>query len=83
MFAGSYPRHSHVQAVVAGRASYDELDPVKQALVRAEWSRRIEVARTQLDLEATFKTDGRSWSEIDEDGQVVQRRPSADDDSHE
>jgi hypothetical protein len=81
--AGSYPRHSDVEAALAGRASYDKLDPVKQALVRAEWSRRLEIARTQLDLEATFETDGRSWSEIDEDGQVVQRRPSADDDSHE
>ncbi len=64
-----------IESVLEGRASYDELDPREQALVRAAWSTRMADVRAQLDLAADFTEEGRSWVEADEDGNVIHREP--------
>ena len=64
-----------IAEVLAGGRSYDDLDAKTQALVRAEWAERIEARREALDLAATFADEGRSWVELDTDGNVV-RRPA-------
>jgi hypothetical protein len=61
--------------VLAGRRSYDTLSPDEQAIVRAEWAERIAQRRAALDLAATFTAEGRSWVELDDDGNVAERNP--------
>ncbi len=65
--------HREVAAVLAGRRSYDGLDPKEQAVVRADWAERMAVYREELDLTAAFTAAGRTWVELDDDGRVVQR----------
>ena len=62
-----------IAEVLARRSSYDALTDEEQALVRAEWSERIEERRAALDLSSEFVAEGRSWVELDEAGQVVER----------
>jgi len=62
-----------IALTLAGRRSYDDLDADEQALVRAEWAERLTERRAGLDLAATFGAEGRSWVELDEDGNVVER----------
>lgn len=61
----------HVAAVLAGARSYDNLRPHEQAVVRAEWSERMNEFRADLDLAAEFAEAGRSYVEVDDDGNVV------------
>jgi ParD-like antitoxin of type II ParDE toxin-antitoxin system len=69
--------HREIADVLAGRGSYDRLDPKEQAIVRAEWAQRMAVYRERLDLTDRFVADGRSWVELDDDGRVVERdRPT-------
>jgi TRAP-type C4-dicarboxylate transport system substrate-binding protein len=68
------PKHSAaVAAVLAGEASYDALSSTEQAVVRDEWERRTAKLLEELDLRANFRADGRSWVELDADGNVVRR----------
>jgi hypothetical protein len=62
-----------IAAVLAGSRSYDRLDPKEQAVVRAEWSVRMDEARVQLDLAKDFARAGRTWVELDDKGRVVER----------
>ena len=62
-----------VRAVLSGAASYDTLDPREQAVVRAEWAQRVEALRHEQDFATEFVAAGRSWSELDADGNVVIR----------
>jgi hypothetical protein len=62
-----------IAAVLAGSRSYDGLDPKEQAVVRAEWSVRMEEARAALDLAEDFAGAGRTWVELDDKGRVVER----------
>lgn len=62
-----------VAEVLAQRSSYDALTEEEQAIVRAEWSERIEERRAALDLPSKFAAQGRSWVELDDDGEVVER----------
>ena len=63
--------------VLAGGQPYDGLNPREQAVVRAEWSERMTAAREGLNFAAEFVAAGESYSELDEDGQVVQVTPAA------
>jgi hypothetical protein len=62
-----------VDDVLAGEASYDDLPSGEQAIVRAVWAERIVGTRGALDYEAAFTAAGESWTEADEDGQVIRR----------
>src|SRR3954467_3355490 len=65
--------------VLAGRSSYDGLEPEDQALVRAAWVDRIAERREGLDLADRFAAQGRrSWIDIDADGNPVERSPRAE-----
>lgn len=62
-----------IAEVLAGSRTYDGLDAKAQAIVRAEWSERMDQLRTELDLAADFSAAGRSWVELDADGTVIER----------
>jgi hypothetical protein len=65
-----------VEQVLAGRASYDDLaTDEEQALVRAEWDRRMVARISDLDFEAEFLAAGEPWAEADTDGNLVIRTP--------
>jgi hypothetical protein len=66
--------HKDVAEVLAGGRSYDSLSPKEQAVVRAEWSGRMDALREALDLAQQFAAAGRTWVEVDEDGAVVERK---------
>lgn len=59
--------------VLSGARSYDTLSPKEQAVVRAEWSARIESLRESLDLAEEYSDTGRAWVELDDEGDVVER----------
>lgn len=63
-----------VAEVLAGSRSYDTLNAKEQAVVRAEWSAKMDARRQALDLAADFAAAGRTWVELDDDGTVVERR---------
>ena len=71
--ASSSISHKEIAAVLAGSRSYDSLNPKEQAVVRAEWSARIDEARAALDLAKDFARAGRTWAELDDKGRVVER----------
>lgn len=62
-----------IAAVLAGSRSYDRLSPKDQAVVRAEWTSRMEELRTDLNLAERFAAEGRTWVELAPDGSVVER----------
>lgn len=62
-----------VHEVLAGSRSYDSLTAEQQAEVRAEWAMRMDERRASLDLAAAFTEAGRTWVELDDEGDVVQR----------
>lgn len=62
-----------IAAVLAGSRPYDELTPEEQAVVRVEWADRMEERRRSLDLAEEFAASGRTWVELDDDGNVVER----------
>ena len=57
--------------MLAGSLSYDTLDAKDQAVVRAEWSARMDDRREALNLAEQFAATGRSWVELDDSGAVV------------
>ena len=62
-----------ITEVLAQRSSYDALTDEEQAIVRAEWAERIEERRAALDMPKELAAQGRSWVELDDDGEVVER----------
>ena len=66
---------SDIARVLDGSASYDDLNPHEQAVVRAEWAERTEQRRLSLDLVGRFRTAGRPYAECDSDGNTVRRDP--------
>lgn len=64
--------HRAIADVLSARRNYNELNALEQAVVRAEWAERLEVRRTSLDLAREYSDRGRSYVELDDDGQVVQ-----------
>ncbi len=67
-----------VAAVLAGERSYDRLTAEEQAVVRAEWSERIDARIAALDLARSLAAEDRSFVELDDDGRVVRRAAPAD-----
>ncbi|GAA1486575.1 TA system antitoxin ParD family protein [Brachybacterium fresconis] len=65
--------HRDVARVLAGTGSYDELSGQEQAVVRQEWADRMAALRSTLDYASAFSAGGESYSELDEDGNVVIR----------
>lgn len=63
--------HRAVSRVLAGANSYDELGEREQALVREEWSSRVNELRSGLNYEADFEAAGEPYSEADKNGTVV------------
>lgn len=65
--------HREIARVLAGAGSYDELSEQEQAVVREEWVERIGARRGELDYAARFVAAGESYSELDENGDLVIR----------
>lgn len=63
--------HRAIMRVLAGTGSYDELGEQEQAVVRKEWADRAAALRADLDYSAEFAAAGDSYSEADEDGNVI------------
>ena len=63
-----------IGAVLAGARSYDSLGPREQAVVRAEWTTRMDELRADVDLAASFRSAGQTWVELDDEGNVVVER---------
>ena len=63
--------HREVARVLAGAASYDSLGEREQAIVREGWADRISDLRAGLNYESEFAAAGESYSEADENGDVV------------
>lgn len=57
---------SGIDAVLDGTGRYDDLCPHDQAVVRAEWARRIKTRLRELDFAADFAAQGRTWVELDD-----------------
>lgn len=64
---------AEIVAVLAGTQEYDSLDDKAQAIVRALWDERSAALRSNLDLADQFAAEGRSYVELDDDGNVVVR----------
>jgi len=62
-----------IQRVLAGDGSYDDLSEREQAAVRVEWDQLVTERRETLDFEAEFLAAGETWSEADDDGNLVIR----------
>ena len=73
--AASHVSHRAIAEVLDHQASYDDLQPEEQAIVRAEWRERLEARRAQLELANRFGREGRTYVELDDDGQVIKREP--------
>ncbi|MCL6424040.1 ParD-like family protein [Brachybacterium sp. JHP9] len=66
----------HVESVLTGTRSYDDLTDREQAIARAEIDKRMEETRASLDLEAEFLAQGiTSWVSTDEHGNVEMQGP--------
>jgi hypothetical protein len=60
--------------VLTGRRSYDTLEAEDQAVVRAEWTNRLDAVADGIDLASEFIATGRpTWIDIAPDGTVVRR----------
>lgn len=64
--------HKDIAEVLEGSRSYDTLGVKEQAVVRAEWSDRMDTARQGLDLAGQYAAAGRTWIELDDDGAVIE-----------
>ncbi len=69
--------HRAIADVLDGHIQYDQLTVREQAVVRAEWTERIAERREGLNLADEFRHAGRSYVELDDDGNVV-RHPARD-----
>ena len=62
-----------IAEVLTGSRSYDTLSAKEQAVVRAEWSARMDARREALNLAEQFAGAGRIWVELDDDGNIVEQ----------
>ncbi len=60
-----------IAAALAGVVPYDELTPLEQAVVRAEWVERMDALRENLDFSAEFAAVGKTYVGLDAQDQVV------------
>ena len=70
-----------VAEVLKGRRQYDELNAHEQAVVRAEWTERLEARLEVLDLGDELASEGRAYAELDDAGKVVVHRPPVEEDT--
>jgi len=63
--------HRALTEVLAGTCSYDSLGEHEQALVRKEWAERATALRSQKNYTAQFADAGESYSEVDDDGNLI------------
>ncbi|WP_419839133.1 TA system antitoxin ParD family protein [Candidatus Poriferisodalis sp.] len=63
----------NVDQVLSGEADYDSLNFFEQAIFRSKRDERTEDRLRDLDLEAVFANEGRSYVELDDEGRVVER----------
>lgn len=75
--AGASVSHRSVAEVLAGNRSYDRLSTEEQAVVRGEWAERLRSRIDTLDLAAELDAEGRTYVELDDDGDVVHHVPNA------
>lgn len=64
-----------IEQVLNGEADYDSLNFFEQAVFRSRRDERTRKRLQDLDLEAAFAAEGRSYVELDDDGNVVERHP--------
>jgi len=64
--------YKDIADVLAGSRRYDELGPKEQAVVRAEWTARMDAIRESLNMAEQFAAVGRTWVELDADGNVTE-----------
>lgn len=74
----STPEHDEFECgrVLAGSKEYDDVSAEVQHLVRGRWDELAKARLEQLDLASEFTKTGRTWSEVDDNGQVVTRPQS-------
>ncbi len=61
--------------VLAGQRSYDSVGAEDQALIRAEWTHRLDALASGIDLATEFRSAGRrTWIDIAPDGSIVRRQ---------
>ena len=70
-------RAREIADVLAGKASYDDLNSHEQAVVRAEWDEQMDAARESLDLSAELVAEGATWVEASAKGTPVRRKSAA------
>lgn len=63
--------HRAIIRVLAGTESYDSLGEYEQAIVRQDWADRMTALREGLDYEGQFAAAGESYSEADEQGNLI------------
>jgi hypothetical protein len=66
-----------VARVLAGQGDYDVLNPREQAIVRATWVERMTERLSDLDFASEFTEAEQAYSELDQNGRAVRRRPPA------
>lgn len=68
-------RSRDIARALAGSGSYDDLNRLEQAVVRAEWDERATALREGLDFETEFLAAGQAWVEADADGRLLEHAP--------
>ncbi|MGQ0699072.1 MAG: TA system antitoxin ParD family protein [Panacagrimonas sp.] len=66
-----------IRRVLDGAGDYDQISTKEQAVVRAVWSGRGDSLRSGLRLDKSFQETGYRYAELDGQGEVVVREPSA------
>lgn len=68
-------RRRRVDAVLAGRDDYDQLDADDQALVRSVWAERIDEQAATVDVGAAKQAAGLPYLTVDDTGNVIKVHP--------
>ena len=68
---GSSVTQSKIADTLAGRTSYDDLNPDEQAVVRARWADRAAQLLANLNLAAEFAAEGRTYVDLDHEARVI------------
>lgn len=67
-----------IAAVLDGRQPYDTLEAEEEAVVRAQWTNRLDAVADGIDLESEFTARGRrTWIDVAPDGAIVRREAPA------
>ena len=69
--------HTAIVQVLTGRRDYGTLGAEEQAVVRAEWIELADQRRRELNLADMFAEQGRSWVEVDDDGNLIEHPATA------